>query len=131
MLYVLILGGCNTDSENEAITNLTGDTPPDVSVQIDGEMYETKMGAYCWDSETTGSATCIDTAGAEALLEGEKPIAVEAGEVITFKMDYLPQPNSYYLTQVKGGTLTETALTNNQFKAPEEKGIYYYDYGAW
>lgn len=131
LFFVFILGGCNgvfiknTDGNG----NLSGNKPPIVNIEIDGEKHETKLGSYCWESN--GKAECVDTAGPVDLLEDDEPIQIESGEQITLAMDYTPKPNEIHLSQIKNNDDMEIEIKNQKFTAPEEKGIYYYSYGVW
>lgn len=128
LLLVFILSGCgDTSFENNGFS---GDTPPNVIVEIDGESYETILGSYCWDISTGGSE-CIDTVGAVDLLRDKEPIEVKAGEQIVLNMDYTPRPDEIHLSQIKNDIETEIELNDNQFIVPDEKGTYFYSYSVW
>lgn len=121
---LITLAGCGNNS-----SKLTGSEPPETNIQVGDETYQTILGTYCW---TTGSqSVCVDTAGAEALLEGKSPIVVKPGVEIQIVMDYEPLPNEFHLLQTIDGEETEVEVENHRFTVPEEKGVYYYDYGVW
>ncbi|MFS0614989.1 hypothetical protein [Lederbergia ruris] len=101
-----------------------------MSIEIDGETCETILGSYYWDI-SKGKSECVDTTGSVDLLKDKEPVQIKAGEKIKLKMDYTPKPNKIHLTQIKNGEQTEIELNDNQFTAPDRKGIYYYDYGVW
>ncbi|MFS0865041.1 hypothetical protein [Fredinandcohnia sp. 179-A 10B2 NHS] len=122
----LFLMGCGG---NEANNELTGNNPPEASIQIDGETYETTLGTYCWSSK--GKSECVDTAGPKELLEGKQPIQVKPGAEIKFVMDYKPLPNEVHVTQFDDSSENEVNVEGNSFTAPTEKGTYYYSYGVW
>ena len=128
LLLVFILSGCgDTSTKNNS---LSGDTPPNVSVEIDSESYETILGSYCWDI-SKGESECVDTAGPVDLLKDEEPIQIKAGEQIKLNMDYKPKPNKMHLSQIENGDEVEIEINDNQFTAPDEKGTYFYSYGVW
>jgi hypothetical protein len=124
-ILLVILAGCNTFGSDGSV--LKGDKPPHAYIEIDGKRYDTVLGTYCWKYE------CVDTASAKDVLKNESPIPVESGTTVTFGMDYEPMPNEVHLNQTSedGETEVEVALSGNSFKAPEEKGLYFYDYGVW
>src|SRR5690625_535083 len=128
LLLVFILCGCgDTSTENNG---LSGDTPPNVSVEIDGESYETILGSYCWDI-SKGESECIDTAGPVDLLKDKEPIQIKAGERIKLNMDYTPKPNKIHLSQIENDDEIKIEINDNQFTAPVEKWTYFYSYGVW
>ncbi|WP_164669668.1 hypothetical protein [Virgibacillus doumboii] len=127
LLIAFILSGCNGIFSNNTDENgdLPGDSPPNAYIKMDNKKYDTKLGSYCWK---TG---CVDKVGPVELLKDQEPIQVQAGESITFGMEYTPKPNEVHLSQVSNDKETDVELKGNQFTAPDEKGIYYYDYGVW
>lgn len=100
--------------------------PPLVSIEIDGETFETTTGSYCWGD--SNSSTCVDKVGPVELLEDKKPIKVTPGEKITFAMDYEPKPNEVDVTRMDNNKETGVKVENNQIAAPIKKGVYYYSY---
>ncbi|MCG1028782.1 hypothetical protein J5S49_10790 [Virgibacillus halodenitrificans] len=104
---------------------LSGSKPPLVSIKIDNKEYDTKLGTYCWNGN------CVDTVGPVELLKEKAPVQVHAGGQITLNMKYTPKPNETYLSQINNDGETEIKLKHNQFKAPDEKGIYFYAYSVW
>ncbi|MBP0723839.1 hypothetical protein J5Y03_01415 [Bacillus sp. RG28] len=107
---------------------MKGDKPPKTMIQIGGQTYETKLGTYCWSSK--GKGECVDTAGPVELLKGKKPIEVKPGEDITVMMNYNPKPNEIHLTQINNNKEIKVAIEKNHFKAPSNKGLYYYAYSV-
>lgn len=130
LFIALILSSCNGSNNKSTGKVLSGEKPPNVIVEIDGETYETILGSYCWDV-SKGVSECIDTAGPVDLLRDKEPIQIKAGEEITFNMDYTPKPNKIHLSQIKSDDEMEIEINENQFTAPEEKGTYFYSYGVW
>ena len=121
ILFVLInftLTGCSTDG-------ISGEKPPKVNITVGNENFETKLGTYCW---TSG---CVDTIGPVELLEGKSPIQVNAGEKISFLMEYEPKPNAFHLIQIRESNESEVLIEKNSFFAPTQKGVYTYSYGVW
>ncbi|MDW0118360.1 hypothetical protein QTL97_15620 [Sporosarcina thermotolerans] len=125
-LSAIVLSGCNKTNKE-----LSGDVPPEVIIEIDGETYVTILGSYCWGPDSSGTAICADTAGPVELLEDKEPIQVQVGEKVTVIMDYKPKPNEIHLSQIMNDKRTEIELNNNQFMAPDEKGTYFYAYSVW
>lgn len=118
VLISFIVLGCSKEE-------MSGEKPPEVTINIGNESYETKLGTYCW------KASCVDYAGPVELLEGKVPIKVNPGEKISFSMEYEPKPNTFHLMQFTESNETEVLLEENSFSAPSQKGIYYYSYGVW
>lgn len=125
-IFFLYLMGCGS---NEVNNGLTGSKPPEASIQIDGETFETTLGTYCWSSN--GKSECVDYAGPKELLEGKEPILVKPGAEIKFVMDYKPLPNEVHVIQFDDSSEKEIIVEEHSFTAPTEKGTYYYSYGVW
>jgi len=116
----LLLTGCSN--------LLVGDKPPPFYIVIDGIEYETKLGSYCWTDN--GNGICSDVSGVLDLLENEPPISVKPNETIQFKLEL--KPSVVRLAQVEQNNKEiEVPITNNEIKAPADKGIYYYAYSCW
>ncbi|XRG80169.1 hypothetical protein V5E38_07645 [Rossellomorea sp. GAMAL-10_SWC] len=120
--FYLILTGCSANN------GLKGNEPPKTMVQVENQIYATKLGTYCW--QLKGQGECVDTAGPAELLKDKKPIEVKPGENVKFIMNYKPKPNEIHLTQINNGKESEILLVKNQFSAPINKGVYYYSYGV-
>lgn len=118
VLLVLTMLGCSNGG-------ITGSKPPKTNITVGNETYETVLGSYCWSSK------CVDTGGPLELLEGKETIKVKPGEKVSIVMDYKPKPNEFYVVQIDDNEETEIKTKNNRFKAPKEKGIYYYAYSVW
>ena len=89
---------------------------------------------YCWEVE---GKTCEleATPPKERLqLQGEQPMRLDQGEKITFSLSAsnpnslteLLQPDKIELIQTKKDEISTFEVTNREFTAPNEKGIYYY-----
>ncbi|MDR9857913.1 hypothetical protein RJP21_30425 [Paenibacillus sp. VCA1] len=131
-LILLSLWGCSIHANNggkTTVRELTGGQPPKASIQIGDKLHDTKLGTYCWSSKNT--STCVDTPGPAELLKNKKPVSVSPGAEIKFVMDYEPLPNKIHLEQLSEGKYTEIAVIDNTFRAPTQKGIYYFSYGVW
>lgn len=124
-LMVIILVGC---TDGNAI-GMTGEKPPAAFVTIGDETYETKLGSYCWKSNS--SAMCADTAGPVDLLSGEEPIQVKPGEEVSVGINFSRKPNEVHVSQFRDNQETEVEMINNRFKAPLGKGTYIYGYSVW
>lgn len=128
IFLLLILIGCTNNgklTEEPENKSITGDEPPKAMIQIGNQLYETKLGSYCWTSR------CVDTAGPTETLKDKNPITVNPGDEINFVMEYQPKPNKFHLEQFNENKQSEVALNNNGFNAPVQEGIYYYSYGTW
>ncbi|MFC7364065.1 MULTISPECIES: hypothetical protein [Bhargavaea] len=123
LLFSFIVNGCSNMN-----TSLSGDGPPDVSLDIHDEMYGTILGSYCWSSVRV--AECVDTVGPVELMEDKEPIKVQAGEQILLVMDFEPKPNEIHLSRIENSNETEVKIRNQTFTAPIDKGIYYYVYSV-
>jgi hypothetical protein len=119
VLALLIITGCSNNK------GMSGDKPPNATIEIGKKSYQTLLGTYCWKE------TCADTAGPVELLEGKTPVIVTPNEEVRFVMDYQPLPNEIHLTQWNEGKEVEVTVKDNRFITPTEKGIYYYSYGVW
>lgn len=115
---IVILAGCSGKE-------LKGDTPPMPIVRVGGENIEVVRGSYCWNT------SCVDYAGPPELLEGKMPFQVQKGEEIKIEFDFEPKPSSIELSRMIGineGKWIKDNLVNDVLTAPNEEGIYYYDF---
>ncbi|MDM5317077.1 hypothetical protein QUF49_13805 [Fictibacillus sp. b24] len=124
-VMVIILAGCSDGNT----TSMTGKQPPAAFVHIGDKKYETKLGSYCWKSNS--SAVCADTAGPVDLVSGEEPIQVKPGEEISVELNFSRKPNEVHISQFKDNQETKVKMNNNHFKAPLEEGTYIYGYSVW
>ncbi|MED4053480.1 hypothetical protein P4654_04930 [Niallia taxi] len=115
--FFLLLTGCSN--------LLVGDKPPPFYIVMDGVQHETKLGSYCWKN-----GICSDVSGVLDLLENEPPISVKPNEPIQFKLELKPSVVSFAQVEHNNKQL-EVPITNNEIKAPADKGIYYYAYSCW
>lgn len=119
----ITVSGCSSDG-------LSGEKPPEAKIEVENNTYETTLGTYCWEGNNRG--ICVDTAGPQEVLKDEEPIKVNPSATVTFVMDYQPQPDEIYVTQISDDhEEMEINVEGNQFAAPMEKGVYYYSYGVW
>lgn len=120
ILTGLSLMGCSSEG-------LSGEKPPETTVVIGNETYETALGTYCWEN------TCVDTAGPIDLLEGKEPIKVKPDEIISLVMDYEPKPNKFYLGQISENKETEVVMKDNQLPLLHKKEyiIILMESGGW
>lgn len=126
-----ILGGCVDSGQKSNDNELTEKKPPNMSILINGNMYDAELGPYCWSypSEVKDEriSKCVDV-----MLHGkdEQPIKAGLGEVVELIIDYISEPDKLELVlngnENEMGTKIE--MTDNQFLFPLEKGIYVYDY---
>ncbi len=56
---------------------------------------------------------------------------IKPNEEVKFLINHEPEPNEIHVKKNNKGNETEVFVENNHFSAPNEKGIYYYDYGVW
>lgn len=125
-VVLLLLAGCSNNTE-------LGSNPPKVTVEVDGETYDTELGSYCWQGGATGSGECVDKAGPEELLNGKQPIVVQPEDELAIQVDLKRQPDEVELEQVKNNQSTNiSGFKNMRFTAPKEKGTYFYAFrAAW
>lgn len=117
---ILLLVACSNNTE-------LGSNPPKVTVEVDGENYETELGSYCWPGGATGSGECADKAGPEELLNGKQPIVVQPEAELAIQIDLKRQPDEVALEQVKKDQpINITNFKNMRVTAPKEKGTYFY-----
>ncbi|GAA4063299.1 hypothetical protein [Amphibacillus indicireducens] len=125
LLLMCILSGCNKTNEN---TVLLGDKPPKMTIEVNREEFNSQLGSYCWNLPDSESE-CLEIM---VPLENGQRIAASLGEEISLTFKSAPAPDQAYLIQNPGDDLTEVKLNENQFTAPDEKGVYYYVYSvAW
>ncbi|MBB3128267.1 hypothetical protein FHS19_002921 [Paenibacillus rhizosphaerae] len=116
--------------ESEPVRKPDLKKPPEADILIGEGVYPTKLGTYCWTS--TNQSICVDTVGPVELLKDEVPVSVQPGEVVKLVMNVEPKPNKYHVTQMTAeGTPKEVSVIENSFRAPTDKGTYYYAYGVW
>ncbi|RXH51372.1 hypothetical protein D6T70_12195 [Kurthia gibsonii] len=116
----LLLVACSNNTE-------LGSNPPKVTVEVDGENYETELGSYCWQGGTTGSGECADKVGPEELLNGKQPIVVQPEAELAIQINLKRQPDEVALEQVKKDQPTPVSnFKDSRFTAPKEKGTYFY-----
>ncbi|MEB7770950.1 hypothetical protein [Kurthia gibsonii] len=116
----LLLVACSNNTE-------LGSNPPKVTVEVDGENYETELGSYCWQGGATGSGECADKVGPEELLNGKQPIVVQPEAELAIQIDLKRQPDEVALEQVKKDQpINITNFKNMRVTAPKEKGTYFY-----
>ncbi|WP_338838920.1 hypothetical protein WDR10_06245 [Kurthia gibsonii] len=121
---ILLLVACSNNTE-------LGSNPPKVTVEVDGENYETELGSYCWQGGTTGSGECVDKAGPKELLNGKQPIVVQPEDELAIQVDLKRQPDEVELEQVKNNQSTNiSGFKNMRFTTPKEKGTYFYAFRA-
>ena len=91
------------------------------------------MDKYCWEVE--GKTCALEATPPEELLQGMTPISVDQGEKISFSLPHhirlnsvteLLQPHKIELIQTKKDETSTFEVTNKEFTAPNEKGVYYY-----
>lgn len=116
----LLLVACSNNTE-------LGSNPPKVTVEVDGENYETELGSYCWQGGATGSGECADKVGPEELLNGKQPIVVQPEAELAIQIDLKRQPDEVALEQVKKDQpINITNFKNMRVTAPKERGTYFY-----
>lgn len=121
---ILLLVGCSNNTE-------FGSNPPKVTVEVDGETYDTELGSYCWQGGAKGSGECVDKAGPEELLNGKQPIVVQPEDELAIQVDLKRQPDEVELEQVKNNQSTNiSGFKNMRFTTPKEKGTYFYAFRA-
>ncbi|WP_203247932.1 hypothetical protein [Sporosarcina beigongshangi] len=116
-LVGLSLPGCSKDELSE-------EEPPRAFIEIGNETYDTLLGTYCWGN------TCVDKVGPIEMLEGKESIRVKPGEIISLMMNDGLQPSDFSIVQISEGGEQISIVQDNQFNAPDEKGVYYYYYAA-
>lgn len=130
---LLFLVACSTQSPEklkEPTTKLIAETPPEVSITIDEETYDTLLGSYCWEkaNEKTNETTieCVDKAPPEVLLADEKPINVAANADGELDIDSPTPPTNVEVTAFLTGEEIDVNISDQKISFPSEQGIYYY-----
>lgn len=127
LFLVCILSGCNNTNEN---TVLLGDKPPKMTIEVKGEEYNSQLGSYCWNVSESISESRTECLEIMVPLENGQRIAASVDEEISLTFKSAPAPDKAYLIQNPGDDVTEVKLNENQFTAPDEKGVYYYVYSV-
>jgi len=117
------------EPQEKTLEGLPGTQPPDAFIEIGEARYETKLGTYCWSGEKAGR--CVDTLGPVELLKDKEPVQLEPGQIIRFVIEGEPKPNKVDLVQIHDHKHSTIKVTDFQFSAPQEKGVYYYSFGVW
>lgn len=133
LAIILLLVACSTPSKenvNEPSSKLVAETPPDLSLIINGERYSTLLGSYCWEkaSERTNEASieCVDKAPPEVLLADETPILVAANAKGELDIDAPTPPTDIEVTAFLDGEAMDLDSSGQTISFPDEQGSYYY-----
>lgn len=125
----LFLGACSTQSP-EPTTKGIRETPPDVSLIIDGERYSTLLASYCWEKahEKTNEATieCVDKAPPEVLLADETPIHVATNTDGVLDIDYPTPPTDIDVTAFLADKEVKVERSDQTISLPHKQGSYFY-----
>ena len=115
-IITLLLVGCGS---------VQSSNPPNLTLEIGGETYQTEQGTYCWANK------CVDMVSPEEILKGKGTIKVSANEEIKLVINYKPNQIESHLTNFKDGVQSDIQMKGLRFNAPSEPGVYYYDASFW
>lgn len=118
ILLIICVAGCGI------ATSFISTAPPIVKLEVNGEIYPTAQGSYCWNNKNVGE--CADMVSPTEIVKDTSPIIFGPGDIITILVDRKPYDQG--LTIENEGVDTE--MNNNTFTAPEDKGTYIYMYYA-
>ncbi|MFB7815650.1 hypothetical protein ACFC0X_15885 [Paenibacillus chitinolyticus] len=114
MAFLSILVGCSEK------------TPPIPKVISEKTQIPVTQSSYCW-----GKLGCADYAGGKTMLKGKNPTVVVPESNIKVSFDYKPAPTQIAVQQFQDEKIVDVPLTDGYFKAPKEKGAYYYGLSAY
>jgi len=122
LLYIIMfmMIGCAEPSAAPPRT----DKPPLPIVSAASGSIAPVQSSYCWK---TG---CADYAGGKTLAESAIATAVNPGETISIRFDYKPSPTHIELVEFIGNDVDPVTMDNGQFRAPHDRGTYYYGLSA-
>ena len=103
---------------------------PKAQVIVENKSYPMYMGSYCWRG-VENQSKCVNSLGAVKLARSKKVISVNSGERLKLNIVSHLKPNETSLYLVNGNKEKNVILKKNVFRAPLEKGTYYYTFGAW
>ncbi|MDI3235763.1 hypothetical protein QK289_12155 [Exiguobacterium antarcticum] len=108
-------------------------SPPEPDISVNGADIRVTSGSYCWNGLLISQ--CADTVYSTPLEMTEKqtPTVVKPGTIIEVAFNDGPPPQRTKAEQwLKDGTNKTVQLKNEQFTAPNKKGLYiYHVYGWW
>ncbi len=114
IVFVSILAGCSEK------------TPPVPKVVSEKTHIPVTQSSYCW-----GKLGCADYAGGKTMLRDKIPTVVAPGSNIKVSFDYKPAPTQVAVQQFQDEQTVDVPLKDGSFKAPKEKGVYYYGLSAY
>ncbi|RXZ81741.1 hypothetical protein EBB07_13885 [Paenibacillaceae bacterium] len=102
-------------------------TPPIPKITSDKNQIPVTQSSYCW-----GKLGCADYARGKTMLKGKTPTVVVPESNIEVSFDYKPAPTQIAVQQFQDEKTVDAPLVDGYFKAPKEKGVYYYGLsGDW
>ncbi|WP_054958536.1 hypothetical protein [Paenibacillus dakarensis] len=122
-LMLFMLSACASKEETSS-QNLGSEPPQPQLTTSDGKSIQVHQSSYCW------SARCVDYIGPEDMLKDEAKDIVKANAEVTIQIEG-KQPTELYLSTHNKDEINQEQITDNQFKAPSEEGIYYYSLSAF
>lgn len=138
ILIGIFLVGCAKNVEEDLPKEPLEETskeignPPNVNLYSGDQTVAGTEDIYCWEAE--GKTCTLEATPPEERLQGIHPMRVDQGEKITFSLSAsnlnslteILLPNKIELIQTKKDETSTFEVTNREFTAPNEKGIYYY-----
>ena len=99
------------------------DEMPTLRVIVDGEIFDTATGAYCWSFKN--SSECADASGDPFdYVDYSPPIVVQPGKAIELR--FSEEPDSFTI-DLQVNKQQFTTIKENPFGSPLEEGMYGYD----
>ena len=104
------------------------DQMPKMNVVVDGGIYESATGTYCWSIKNATS--CTDSSGNPFnYVDTAPPIVVKPGEAI--ELSFTDTPDSFTIN-LEENDKGQSPNNKNPFGAPSEEGMYGYSvYTGW
>lgn len=141
ILIGIFLVGCSKNVEEDLPkepieeTSIEIGNPPNVYIVFDDHGTPVTLDKYCWDEEENDKTCSIEPTPPEELLRGQTHLSVAQGAELSFSLPApypsssateLLQPDKIELIQTKKDEKSTIEVTNKEFTAPNEKGVYYY-----
>ncbi|MBP1938660.1 hypothetical protein [Paenibacillus sediminis] len=114
---ILILNACSV------LNQKLGNEPPQPKLTADGKQIKIYQSSYCWGSK------CVDYIGPNEMLKDKEKDKIKGNTTISIQFEG-KQPTELGLAIFNQDEITHETITDNQFKAPDTKGIYYFNLSA-
>jgi hypothetical protein len=124
LFVILLLSACGSTSVWKATDSETPPLPVVIAGKIPLTVYQS---SYCWSGG--GKGKCADYPSPDEMLKDKPKEPITANEILTYKFE-AREPSELTVTRYNNGTITQESLLGRSFRAPSDKGIYYYSLSA-